>query len=235
MGRNSRTKGLGFTLIELMISLAILTMIMLIGVTSYRILAENWSRQRGEFDQRLAQFKAFDLSYASVKNTRPYYVTTSSMDTTEEAGTAGPAFYFLGDEQGFTGVTSNSVVSPGSLAIYRILREPQGNGQFRLVYEEAALTEPLLSLDQTLPFSYRQTLFYDIEEIGFNYRGWDSLAQMMESSETDQGARWFKKFDGEEKQHHPVAIKIKLDEVVWQIDVPDVSLEVLDKQLGQDF
>ena len=214
----------GFTLIELLISLSIMTMVMVIGVTAYSLLAESWTKQRGQFDEKLGQLKAFDLVVEALQSTRPYYITSAD----------DPAFYFLGDQKGFTAVTEKSVLAPQKLAVFRILRESTADGKEQLVYEEAALSQPLVALEQELPFNYRKVLVRDLNRVEFSYYGWESNRAQMNRYETGVNPpRWFREYDGAQRKNHPTQVKVSTDKLSWSFSIPDWSLELLLRQSGE--
>lgn len=221
MEQKRRNSVKGFTLIELLISLSIMTMVMVIGVTAYSLLAESWSKQRGKFDENMEQLKTFDLVVESLQSTRPYFITSDE----------SPAFYFLGDEKGFTAVTESSVLSPGKLTVYRLIQETSATGRKRLVYEEAALNQPLVDLNQELPFNFRKVLIDDLQRVEFSYQGWaNAEEQMSQFEETGNTPRWYLEYDGAERRSHPLKVKVSTDKLSWAFSIPDLSLDIYTRQ-----
>ena len=208
----------GFTIIELLIALTIMMMMMVIGVTTFSFLADAWKKQRGNFDDYFSDYQTLNLVLSATENTRPYYITENGE----------PAFYFLGRDDGFTAVTSNSVTRPGRMAVYRVIAE-YNDQQWQLIYEEAPLNFVLSSLDQSLPFNFRRVVLSDSNPIVFEYYGWENL-QVLSSDATDVNKQWFKDYDGAERALHPLSVKVTQGDFVWRFDISDISLRILAQQ-----
>lgn len=211
----------GFTLIELLISMVIMIMIMAIGTTSYLLYANTWKRNSDQFDQTVERYRRVELVSAALDRTVPYYVTEDDQ----------PAFYFLGRDDGLTGVTASSVTQPDQMAIYRLFREPDDDGGYQLVYEEAAISSPLRQLNQELPFNYRAVIFTRLERIEFSYYGWPNRrVQLNQFESSDAKQQWFEEYDGAERLSHPTQISVRLGHYDWLFSVPDITTQLLSQQ-----
>ncbi|WP_404401726.1 prepilin-type N-terminal cleavage/methylation domain-containing protein [Idiomarina seosinensis] len=218
----NRTRGTrGFTLIELLISMVIMIMIMVLGTTSYLLYANTWKRNSDQFDRTTEDYRRIELVTQALERTVPYYVTEQE----------NPAFYFLGRREGLTGITASSVTRPDQMAIYRLFREPSEAGGLQLVYEEAAINEPLRQLDQELPFNYRAVLFTAIDRLEFDYYGWPNRrVQLNQFEDNDARQEWFEAYDGAERLSHPTELRVTLNDYEWLIQVPDITTQLLSQQ-----
>lgn len=221
MGQKHTTHG--FTLVETLIAMVLLSLLMISGAMAYDYFSQNWQRNKGLADTTLERHHLLSLVQRVGANSFPKVVRKDE----ERLG-----FYFLGRENGFTAVARMSVQNPDATAVYRIFREQNGRGGFRLVYEEAVLDELYLTdPDQELPFNFRRILYHDVDVIEFRYFGYGSLRERNQSLSPDLGdeyeMRWFTEYDGLERVLHPQVVHINLNGFNWSIEVPDAIDHVL--------
>lgn len=213
----------GFTLIEVLITMSVLAMVMLTGAWAYSFMSQNWQRNSTAFNTAMDEHTDWSLVQRAVSNTLPKIVR-------DDDGQLG--FYFLGRENGFTGITQVSVQEPESPAVFRLFREQNpDSGGWRLVYEEAVLRDvALVRADQQLPFNFRLVVEDDLDEAMFEYYGWENLRAWIESgSETSDVAgspEWFTDYDGLERGQHPTVIQIHINDFIWPVTVPDNSSQL---------
>ncbi|RUO62600.1 PulJ/GspJ family protein [Pseudidiomarina insulisalsae] len=215
MGRNHATSG--FTLVETLIAMVLLSLLMISGALAYDYFSQNWQRNKGLADVTLERHHLLTLVQKVSWNT---YAKTVAM------GNERYGFYFLGRDDGFTAVSQISVQHPDLPAVYRIFREPNGRNGYRLVYEEAVLRDTYLTnADQQLPFNFRRILYDNIEQLSFDYYGYQSLTERNATVAGDMGEtfqlEWFSEYDGLQRSLHPQAVAINLNGFRWLIEVPD--------------
>lgn len=217
----------GFTLIELLISMTILMLLMALASWSYQQFSRGWGGRLGKMDVELSQYKRWSFVRDAMLCIRPYVVKDDSNNL---------SFYFLGREQGMTAVTSCSVSKPGSLAVFRLFSEPEKDGRFQLVYEEASLGNTLLTRpDQNLHFNFRMVVQKEFDTLSFSYFGWDNLQAKVRASDEMAANRperhWQSNFDSLKKKVHPEQIDINLAGFKWVLDVPsDVANTQMSRQ-----
>ena len=214
MGTHAKVRG--FTLIELLIALTIFGMVIGIATYGYALFSRSWEGRLGRFQQAQDQYQRLDLVVAALENTLPYVVR----------GPAGaPGFYFLGREEGLTLVTMSPIFSAGNLAVVRVFREPSGNGNWNLVYEEAPLAGVQLRLaSQTLPFQHRMVVLRDVPDLAFSYFGWRSIEKRMavaDAPELGYVPEWSTEFDGLVLNVHPQRIAIRIGDSEAGVFVPE--------------
>lgn len=205
MAAAARVKG--FTLIELLVAVAIFGLVAGVASYGFSLFSRHWDGRRGEFEETQGRYQRLQLVNAAMEDTLPWAVRDAS-------GT--PGFYFLGREEGLTLVTGSPVFSPGRTAVIRLFREPDVDGRWKMVYEEAPLDGLLLrQADQVLPFTYRMVVMRDLPEPRFRFFGWDSLeARLAAADDLAPGLApgWSPEFDGLERRQHPQRIAVRLGE-----------------------
>lgn len=215
MGRKPTTRG--FTLVETLIAMVLLSLLMISGAMAYDYFSQNWQRNKGLADKTLERHHLLSLVQKVTANSFPKVVRN---------GQNRLGFYFLGRENGFTGTSRMSVQNPDATAVYRIFREANGRGGYRLVYEEAVLDHTYLKYaEQELPFNFRRVLYDNVEQINFRYYGYASLNERNQTiagdAEDTYELVWFDEYDGLQRMLHPQAVHINLNGFNWSIEVPD--------------
>jgi len=154
----------GFTLVEMLVSMVLLSMVLLIASNAYSLFSDRWNGRLGHFNQSVVQAKQLILVQEALKSIVSYVVTNDK----EQA-----KLYFEGNQNGFVAVTLRSLFSPESAAVMRLQVTQNPDFTYTLSYQESAMTEQLLiSAKQALNFSEPIVLFDNLIEINFQYFGW---------------------------------------------------------------
>ena len=213
----------GFTLIELLIVITIMGLVIGAATFGYSLFSRHWDTSLRAFQRARDQYQRVALVERALADCLPWAVRDPSGKT---------GFYFLGREEGLTLVTGSAVFSPGYPAVIRVFREPDDDGRWRLVYEEAPLREVRLrEADQQLPFKHRMVVLRGLQQLGFRYYGWSSAAQRAAASEglTADTPQWFEEFDGLRRSQHPQKIAIRLGAAETLFPVPDRAEQAADR------
>ena len=219
----------GFTLIELMIAIAIFGLVVGIASYGYSLYSRHWEGWRGSFDRTAARYQRLDLVAMALQDSIPWAVR-------DDAGQVG--FYFLGRDEGLTLVTGSAVFNPHAPAVIRVFREPAGGGRWDLVYEEASLEGVRLrAASQTLPFSHRMVVTHDLPRPTFVYFGWGSLDERNRAEDATGPApapQWYTEYDGLKRHQHPQRIAIELGGTRAVFFVPDRADTSLQRYVGPE-
>lgn len=193
----------GFTLIELLIAMSLMFMTLTLAMFGYQSFTMQWQRQGQLIQHQYQQLKANELLVRSLKGLIPYVVNYKKTN----------GFYFLGKENGFTGITNNPIYTAEGLAVIRVFSEKNPDGGFRLVYEEASLQNVALTdADQQLPFNYRLVIIEKVSSIEFSYFYTKGLGEDTSGlGDFKMQYDWVSQLDGITSYTNPVKLKISLD------------------------
>jgi prepilin-type N-terminal cleavage/methylation domain-containing protein len=222
-------KNKGFTLVELLITMAIMALIMAVAGFNYNQYSQFWHKRFGNFDQQQAQMRGKLQLRDALNAMAPYIVKNSNGDW---------VYYFLGREEGLTFITYAPIFAQeGGTSVVRVFREPQQDGNFRLIYEEAPLSPiSLTQVDQVLNFQYRLVIADDLPEINFSYFGWPNRDAKY-NKETSSGikASWSNNYDGAETKLQPDKVKISSAFVEFNLNVAAGDKKLLNLFLPDDL
>lgn len=219
----------GFTLVELLVAVAITGLVVGVATYGFSLFSRHWDGRLGEFDAAQAGFQRLDLVASALEDTLPWAVR-------DAAGM--PGFYFLGRDEGLTLVTGDPVFTPGGIAVIRLFREPEEDGRWRLVYEEAPLQGvELRRSDQVLPFAHRMVVAGGLPEIRFRYFGWESLQARVVASDqpgAGSGPAWWDEFDGLARRQHPQRVGLAFGGAEAVFLVPERAEATLGRFVGTE-
>jgi len=214
----------GFTLIELLITITILALVIGLATFGFSLFSKHWDVRRSGFERSSGQLQRLDLVGAALEDAIPWGVRDE---------TGKPGFYFLGRDEGLTLVTGSPVFSNGWPAVIRLFREAEGDGRWRLVYEEAPLKGvKLREAKQVLPFSHRMVVLENLSAISFRYFGWESLQKRQEEPLPGQPyptPGWYAEYDGLVRIQSPQRIGVTLGTSEAIYVVPERSFTVLNR------
>jgi prepilin-type N-terminal cleavage/methylation domain-containing protein len=223
----SRPSDHGFSLIELLLSTAILSLLIGLATFSFALFSEKWVTIGNSSTQGLSELRRISLLDDSLRAVIPW----------KFGDDVSSGYYFLGDAEGFTAMTERPIFFRNGLAVIRVLAERESTGgRWRLVYEEASASELVaIRPDTNLPFNRRLVISSGLRDLYFEYLGWNSLADRYIPAEIGNTVEpaWISNFDGIARQHHPVAIRLNVDSnaiVISQADRVEEwqSIEVLE-------
>lgn len=233
-----RRSQVGFTLIEALLATTLMALLMLTASYVYNYISQNWDRQKGQF--AIHSEKYININLVSKVLINSYAKLVYPKDPYSENPQQALGYYFLGRDEGFTAVSSNSVQFADFPAVYRVFREPQPNtpGYWQLVYEEAPLTKfTIYHAEQELNFNFRRILLSDLPALSFEYQGFLSIQERTEKYEQagSKGGEpdWYKEYDSFTTKQHPQAIEIIMPEFTWSIEISD-NFELTYSQTTKD-
>lgn len=206
----------GFSLLEMLVAILVLAIVIGISTYAYSLFIRQWDGHLGRFDEAQAQYQRLEWLSAALEDTLPYVVR-------DDDGQLG--FYFLGRDEGLTLVTMSAIFGVGAPALIRVFREPDEDGAWRLVYEEAPFAGTLLvRANQRMDFRHRLVIARGLPRPEFRYFGWASLGSRLTIEEASPESRaWFVEYDGLVRRFHPEKIELRMGNDGAVFDVPSRS------------
>ncbi|SEK47125.1 prepilin-type N-terminal cleavage/methylation domain-containing protein [Colwellia chukchiensis] len=197
-------KNSGFTLVEMLVAMVLLSMVLLIASSAYALFSERWDGRLGHFNRSVKQAKQLILVQEALKSVVSYVVT----DDNKRA-----KLYFEGNRNGFVGVTLRSLFSPEVAAVVRVQIIQKADFSYQLIYQESAMTTQLLTqAKQALTFTDAVVLYDNLTAVEFQYYGWPSLRDKHWQADSAISARqakaWFSNYNSLERNVQPEQIKI---------------------------
>lgn len=203
----------GFSLLEMLVAIVVLSIVIGISTYAYSMFVRQWDGHLGRFDEAQSQYQRLEWLAAALHDTLPYLVR----DENDATG-----FYFLGRDEGLTLVTMSPIFGIGEPALIRVFREPEEDGAWRLVYEEAPFAGTLLArADQRMVFRHRLVIARGLPQPRFRYFGWADSSTRLSTEELEGVDRkWFEEYDGLQRRYHPEKIELRLGKDAAVFDVP---------------
>ena len=203
----------GFTLMEVLISIVILSLLMLVGSLSMSIFLDHWQKDRLESEKNIPQFIRWVLLKDAVEGAYDYYVKLSP-------GVTEHIPYFKTYEGGFEFTTVNPIWSKSETAIARV-RFQQNGALYNLTYEESALDNKCLILWNDSPKYENSSIFikgirsYSIMYFGardITTAGLDAQSEIIPGvMGTDEVVYdWFPTYEGNVRKILPRKISVAL-------------------------
>ncbi len=165
----------GFTLIELMLSSALLMVILFAGYYGYSLYTQKWQKRVDYFWQGTRDSLAIDTLNKALASTIAFSVTNNDGAKPQEL------LYFSGTETKLRFVTNSPIISSGGAIVeVEVLASPNG---YQMVYREKSFNNFVLLDVNQLPPNIDQADFWEHELVllsGFNsitisYFGWKTF------------------------------------------------------------
>ncbi|MDG1750744.1 MAG: prepilin-type N-terminal cleavage/methylation domain-containing protein [Thalassotalea sp.] len=187
----------GFSLIELLVALAIMSMTLLISSLGYSFFMDRWQKSLGIFDQSANTAKKLLLTKHSILGIYPYILR----DKNHVA-----SIYFEGNEDGFIGITTRSFFYRDTPSVVRFSLMQQEDFTYQLHYEEEPIAKnPITIIKQNINFKRRVVLLDGILDVKFHYYGHKNLSSKVAGSENKV---WWQSFNGFNRKILPDAIRL---------------------------
>ena len=178
----------GFSLVELLVTMSMLSMIIFLGSSSYALFSKGWDGKLGDFDSTLRSAKSMILVQSVLDNLVPYLAYDIN---------GFPGIYFEGNRNGFVGVSSNSIYQDQRLTVVRLSTRQKPDFSFDVFYEEWPIgRDSIIPVAWPLEFSSPILLFESVKNPLFEYYGWQSLIDKNSNGEgLPPPPQWMSNYD----------------------------------------
>jgi len=186
----------GFSLIELLVAMAIMSMTLLISSMGYSFFMDRWQKNLGVFDLSAGTAKKLLLTKYTILGISPYILRDSNNNA---------VIYFEGNEDGLVGVTTRSFFNSDIPSVIRFSLKQQDDFTFHLLYEESPmLGPPLTTIKQTIEYKRKVILLENLTDIKFSYYGNKDLGHYINGGEKI----WWQSFNSLNRKLLPQSIRI---------------------------
>lgn len=197
-----QSKYSGFTLIELMISISILSLLLFTGSYSYSLMSERWNKELGQFSSSAQTAKQLENLQRVLEGIQSFIVVDNKQI---------PSFFFVGDNKSILAVSRAGLFSGEFPEVFRLTTIEKKNGKVDLVYQSST-TESLLLIgtEQNIEFEQKITILSGLDNISIDYLGWAHLHKKnaIQQSQIDYG--WSERFSGIDRQLMPEQIRVRI-------------------------
>ena len=207
MVNNNLQEQKGFTLIETLISMVLLSMIIFVGSMSFSTFSSKWQDNLGHFDSKVIEVKMQFLLQKTLQSTANYLA--------KESKNQEPYYFFHGNSQELLFVSNNPIFSENTQAMVRLsVVYNANNTTSSILYQEAPMTEQILLQKEFAPLFLNQTLLLtNKQNIRFNYFGWKNPNERIEAVEDNEiMPTWDNNYHGDISGIMPLAINISWDD-----------------------
>ncbi len=206
---------MGFSLIEMLIAMAIMSMTLLISSLGYSFFMEKWQGNLGRFDNSVLLAKKLMLTRQALSGLLPYILRDQNNQT---------VIYFEGNQDSLVGVTARAFYSPKTPSVFRFNIVQADDFSYSLVYEEASLAQsPLVSLKQPINYRHKIVLFTNLSDIKFSYYGYKNDTDRINGVKQE----WWQSFNALSRRLLPATIRISfiLDDQQEQFEFPVAQID----------
>ncbi len=200
----------GFTLVELLVAITLLSMIMLLGTWSFSTFTNNWAGRLGYFSKHVSQSKDYILLSDIIQGISPHLINKNGK----------PHYYFQANDKTIKAISQNGLFNTNMPVSFKLSVEVFADGTQYLLYQEAAY-QPL-NVEQALSYSHEKILLNEVKNLQFSVFGWQSAYQKLLSEDPITNANnhkpnWQSQYNAALTNLLPIAIR-----VAWN----DSSLEL---------
>lgn len=193
----------GFTLVEVLIALTILSLLVTVVFMGFRVSSRCWERGRVKLDELQTIRMGLEILQRTIRAGYPYYAKDDE-DT---------ILWFSGDEDSLTFVSSQtSFATENGLTLIKFeIRESEEEKKELMIYQAPSFT---ISSYQEFDDDNVFALIPEIGKISFSYYG--------SKEETEEEGKWYDKWAGRDEKKLPQAVKCNLEAYgeSWEVLIP---------------
>lgn len=202
----------GFTLIELMISISILTLLLFTGSYTYSLLHSRWDKQLGGFDANVYMARNLELLQRILEGIHPFIVVDQKKV---------PSFFFIGAQNSLLAVSQSGMFSENFPEIFRLTSVQQSSGKFKLIYQAISTENILLrGTEQVINFQKKITLFENLDSVNFSYLGWRNYQEKSDRHNSGHKMIWSSAYSGINTQITPQKLTLTLTKEGEKLIIP---------------
>lgn len=210
----------GFSLVEVLISLAILMMILFIGNLAYRTYSVYWYKDLGKFQTSVSELKGLLNVQDIIRNIKPMVL---------KGGKEGAYVYFEGGDSLIRAIGNEAIVNADVATVFELMVVPDNDISVRLEYKEFPISStPVIYESDIGSYHEKIVVLRGFEDIRFEYYGWPNYSDFLIADNTENeilqknDKLWFGLYSGKDSLISPEIVKLRLrQDGIWsEIDIP---------------
>lgn len=227
---NERKLQSGFSLLEAIIASAIFSAVLIIASSAFKFYMSAGSRtvnSENIVKETMLAIKIRD----SIKEIQHYYLKLNTLSSDD------PVLFFKGAENGFTGISANSINYPEQSTKIALFKSQDADGYYSLIYCEFDNKTTYPTLDVASQCQQPIIWIEKLKEISFTYFGFKSLESLYNTSayfgeEQNVKKEWSVNWDGSLRNVLPQFVQINITypddetgyyaEQIW-LKIPDTD------------
>lgn len=189
-------KTTGFSLVELLVAMAIMSMTLMISSLGYSFFMERWQKNLGNFDNSANVAKRLILIKQVISGMSPYVLKDDKN---------AAAIYFEGSEDSFIGVSTRALRKPDVPFVIRLSIKQQDDFSYNVIYESSSIEFfPVTEIRQQIIFDAPITLISGLQDVKFAYYGNTSR----DSAVNGETKSWWQSFNSLNRKIMPEQLRI---------------------------
>lgn len=204
---NYSHKPRGFSLVEVLIALAILMMVLFVGNLAYRTYSVYWHKELGSFQHHTTELRGLLNVHSVIRNIKPMVL---------KGGKQGGYVYFEGGDSLLRAIGNEAFGNADVASAFELTVVNDSDKSVRLEYREYPITSPVITEGNIGNYGDRVILLRGFEDIRFEYFGWPSYADFaiveMGSDSVQQANQkiWFGLYSSKDTLVSPEIVKLRL-------------------------
>lgn len=197
----------GFSLIELMVAMIIMSSITLIGSSAYALFIKNWDGNVGQAEKLMLESQHYQFLYRVVKSISPYVAISEGENV---------SLVFNGQIEMIFSAASQGIFTEGKVFFSLQVVGPVGDKKLRY-YEKSLSGSTINPFNEEVLWDFEYDLLRNVNDISFQFFGWQSLEHKAQDyiEFSTQNIRsdaqaWYDNYDSAERGLHPDLVVINL-------------------------
>ncbi|XOV79220.1 MAG: PilW family protein [Aestuariibacter sp.] len=188
----------GFSLVELLVAMSLLSMVLFIGSFAHSQYSEVWRKEQSDFEKQYVKVKGVTTLYRILSDIQPYVIKEEKY----------AYHYFQGGENILRSIKAQSLLHPEYPAAFSLFIRDNS-----LIYAEKALTAgPMLTENVPGKYDFEIVVVNSLKRLKFEYFGWSNVDDWYKTidSQPALAPSWFGFYSGKDTQIPPMSVKVNL-------------------------
>ncbi|MCV2883292.1 prepilin-type N-terminal cleavage/methylation domain-containing protein [Aestuariibacter sp. AA17] len=213
----------GFTLVEMLITVAILMMVMLTGSYAYKLFSSSWERQSQR--DNMVQNQALEI--------RRIHQVLSGIVSLGFYSDDISGLYLEGQQERLISVTRNGLFHDDEPVIFELFVDRTSQNA-ELVYREVRFSaSPLFAEQKSIEFENVHRFQLSLDAVAFSYYGWESLLAkngLDSTASRSPQKQWFNAYNSVRSQLLPELMLLHIQTPEGEVNI-NVALPIETEKL----